>query len=128
MLTDRVDQAADMLGPGYHLAQQRAREADGQGITTASKWPLGRVFEIDFHLTERTRDFACTCLVTEVLAPPPAGRVWVANHFPDYQLGHERERRLQSAAAARRRSTPTGRSAASTTSWSGAVIPAIPPC
>jgi hypothetical protein len=37
-----------------------------------------------------------------VLAPEPFGRVWVANHFPDYQLDHERERRLQSAAAARR--------------------------
>lgn len=40
----------------------------------------------DLHLTERTHDFACTCLITEVLAPEPFGRVWVANHFPDYQL------------------------------------------
>jgi thiamine pyrophosphate-dependent acetolactate synthase large subunit-like protein len=46
--------------------------------------------------------FACTCLVAEVLAPEPFGRVWVANHFPDYQLDHERERCLQAAAAARR--------------------------
>jgi hypothetical protein len=73
ILTDRADQAADMLGPGYHLAQQRDREADGQGITTASRWPFGRTFEIDLRLTERTRDFACTCLVTEVLAPQPPG-------------------------------------------------------
>jgi endonuclease/exonuclease/phosphatase family metal-dependent hydrolase len=102
ILTDRADQAADMLGPGYHLAQQQDREDDGQGITTASKWPFGRTFEIDFRLTERTRDFACTCLVTEVLAPEPFGRIWVANHFPDYQLSHERERCLQSLAAARR--------------------------
>lgn len=27
------------------------------------------VFEIDLNLTERTGDFACTCLVTEVLTP-----------------------------------------------------------
>ena len=74
ILSDRADQAADLLGPGYHLAQQRDREADGQGITTASKWPFGRKLEIDFHLTERTRDLACTCLVTEVLAPEPFGR------------------------------------------------------
>ena len=92
ILSDRANQAADLLGPGYHLAQQRDREADGQGITTASKWPFGRKLKIDFHLTERTRDFACTCLVTEVLAPEPFGRIWVANHFPDYQLDHERER------------------------------------
>jgi endonuclease/exonuclease/phosphatase family metal-dependent hydrolase len=105
ILTDGVDQAADMLGPGYHLAQQREREHDGQGITTASKWPFGRTFEIDFRLTERTHDFACTCLVTEILAPEPLGRIWVANHFPDYQLDHERERCLQSLAAARRLET-----------------------
>ena len=102
ILTDHADQAAEMLGPGYYLAQQQDREKDGQGITTASRWPFGRIFEIDFHLTERTHDFACTCLVAEVLAPEPFGRVWVANHFPDYQLDHERERCLQAAAAARR--------------------------
>ncbi|MBO0821105.1 MAG: endonuclease/exonuclease/phosphatase family protein [Nocardiopsaceae bacterium] len=102
ILTERADQAADMLGPGYYLAQQRDREDDGQGITTASRWPFGRTFEIDFNLTERTGDFACTCLVTEVRAPDPLGRVWVANHFPDYQPDHERERRRQSLAAARR--------------------------
>ena len=91
-----------MLGPGYYLAQQRSRENDGQGITTASKQPFGRVFEIDRHVTGRTHDFACTCLVTEVLAAEPFGRIWVANHFPDYQPGHERERCLQAVTAARR--------------------------
>jgi endonuclease/exonuclease/phosphatase family metal-dependent hydrolase len=102
ILTESTDQAADMLGPQYHFAEQRSREADGQGITTASKWPFGCVFEIDFHVTDRTHDFACTCLVTEIQAPEPVGRLWVANHFPDYQLDHERERRLQAATAARR--------------------------
>lgn len=101
ILTNDFDQAAEMLGPGYQLAQQLEREPDGQGITTASRWPLGHVSETDFHLTGRTHDFACTCLVTEVLAPAPFGRIWVANHFPDYQLDHEAERCLQSAAAAR---------------------------
>jgi endonuclease/exonuclease/phosphatase family metal-dependent hydrolase len=102
ILRDAVDQAAEMLGPGYFLVQQRDRETDGQGITTASRWPIGRVQELDLHLTERTHDFACTCLVTEVLAPEPLGRIWVANHFPDYQLDHERERRLQTVTVARR--------------------------
>jgi hypothetical protein len=68
ILVAGTDQAADLLGPGYHLAQQQDREKDGQGITTASRWPLGRVLEVDFHVTGRTYDFACTCLVTEVLA------------------------------------------------------------
>lgn len=98
ILQPGADQAAEMLGEGYHLAQQRDREDDGQGITTASRWPFGRVLEV---VTERTAGFAATCLITEVLAPSPFGRIWVANHFPDYQLGHERERCLQSAAAAR---------------------------
>jgi hypothetical protein len=37
ILTDDLDQAAEMLGSGYHLAQQQDREPDGQGITTASR-------------------------------------------------------------------------------------------
>ena len=101
MLGPDVDQAAAMLGPGYHLVQQREREPDGQGITTASRWPVGRVLELDLHLTDRTHDFACTCLITEILAAPPIGRLWVANHFPDYQLGHEYERTLQTVLVAR---------------------------
>lgn len=105
--TAEVDQARRLLGDEFHLAEQQEREPGrtgvpvGQGITTASRWPFRRVFEIDLNLTQRTRDFACTCLITEVLAPEPFGRIWVANHFPDYQLDHERERRLQTATVAR---------------------------
>lgn len=105
--TDDLSQAALMLGEDYHLAEQRDREAGrdgapaGQGITTASRWPIGEIVEVDLHVTERTGDFACTCLVTEVLGPEPVGRIWVANRFPDYQLDHEHERRLQAVAVAR---------------------------
>lgn len=105
--TSDNDQARRLLGDEFHFAEQQERESGrygaptGQGITTASRWPFGKVFEIDLNLTERTGDFACSCLVTEVLAPPPFGRIWVANHFPDYQLDHERERRLQTALVAR---------------------------
>lgn len=108
VLTPGFDQAALMLGEGYHLAQQSDRESGrdgappGQGVTTASRWPIGEVLEIDLNVTERTGDFACTCLVTEILAPSPLGRIWVAKHFPDYQLDHERERRLQTVKVARR--------------------------
>jgi endonuclease/exonuclease/phosphatase family metal-dependent hydrolase len=106
VLTEHVDQVAELLGAGYYLAQQADRESGragaptGQGITTASKWPFGRILEVDLHLTERTADFACTCLITEIIGPEPYGRVWVANHFPDYQLDHERERCLQAVAVA----------------------------
>ena len=98
--TDDTDQAPEMLGDGYRFAEQQKRAPDGQGISTASRWPFGEVFEVDLHVTERTHDFACTCLVTEVLAPEPQGRIWVANHFPDYQLDHERERGLQAVTVA----------------------------
>jgi hypothetical protein len=36
------------------------------GITTASKRPFGRVFEIDLHVTGRTHDFAGTRQSREV--------------------------------------------------------------
>ncbi|SDR93151.1 endonuclease/exonuclease/phosphatase family protein [Microlunatus soli] len=107
VLTEQVDQAREILGDGFQIAQQSDRERGragvpaGQGISTASRWPLGRIVEVDLHLTERTDDFACGCLITEILAPEPIGRVWVAHHFPDYQLDHERERRLQAAAVGR---------------------------
>jgi hypothetical protein len=39
--------------------------------------------------------------VTEILAPHPYGRIWLANHLPDYQVDHERERRLQAVTVAR---------------------------
>lgn len=107
VLTSEHDQAREILAPEYHLAQQTDREIGrdgapaGQGITTASRWPIGRILEVDLHLTDRTAEFACSCLITEILGPPPLGRIWVANHFPDYQLDHERERRLQSAKVGR---------------------------
>jgi hypothetical protein len=101
ILTKELDQAAAILGPAFRLAHTSHREANGSGITTASRWPLGRVVELDLHVTERTHEFACTCLVTEILAPQPYGRIWLANHLPDYQVDHERERRLQAVVVAR---------------------------
>jgi endonuclease/exonuclease/phosphatase family metal-dependent hydrolase len=100
ILTPDIDQAAEMLGSDYHLVHSAEREYDGSGISTASRWPIGDVLELDLNVTERTGDFACTALITEVLAP--FGRVWVANHFPDYQVDHERERRAQTVLVARK--------------------------
>ncbi|TDU84433.1 endonuclease/exonuclease/phosphatase family metal-dependent hydrolase [Kribbella voronezhensis] len=100
IVTADYDQTGEFLDPAYHVVHQAARESDGQGITTASRWPIGWIEEIDLHLTTRATDFACTALITEVLAPEPIGRIWLANHFPDWQLDHEQERRLQAAATA----------------------------
>jgi hypothetical protein len=52
------------------------------------------------ELDQRTSDaFAATSLITEVLAPD--GRVWLVNHFPDYQLDHAAQRERQAVATAR---------------------------
>jgi endonuclease/exonuclease/phosphatase family metal-dependent hydrolase len=101
VVTDHYDQALDVLGDGYHLAHSAAREPDGQGISIASRRPLAEVHELDYNVTPRTGDFACTALVARVDAPPQFGGLLLVNHFPDYQLDHERERELQAVVAAR---------------------------
>ncbi len=105
---DGYDHAIDLLGPGFHVAHQREREADrqdgtedGQGVSIASRWPLGSVREVDLDVTPRTGDFAHTTLIAEVLAPEPIGPLLFVNHLPSWQLTFEYERELQTVAAAR---------------------------
>src|SRR3954447_22489881 len=45
ILDAEVDQARSILGDGYNLVQQRSREADGQGVTIASRCTFGDVVE-----------------------------------------------------------------------------------
>jgi endonuclease/exonuclease/phosphatase family metal-dependent hydrolase len=100
--TDGFDQVVELLGPGYHVAHQAGREADGSGASIASRWPLGEVREVDLHVTPRTQgEFPCVTLLAEVLAPEPVGPLLFANHNPNFGLDFERERELQAAAAAR---------------------------
>jgi endonuclease/exonuclease/phosphatase family metal-dependent hydrolase len=101
IVTGDYDQGADILPGHYHLVHQRDREDDGQGVTTATRWPVGEAIELDLNVTSRTSGFACTSLITEVLAPAPLGRIWLVNHLPDWQLDHEHERELQAVRAAR---------------------------
>ena len=97
---DDYDQVTDLLGPGYEVAHQARREADGSGISIASRWPLGEVHEVDLHLTPRTADFPCGALVAEVKVPPPIGPVLFVNHKPNFELALEHERELQAVATA----------------------------
>jgi endonuclease/exonuclease/phosphatase family metal-dependent hydrolase len=106
--TEDYDQVVDVLGPGYHLAHQTAREVDrggdaedGQGISIASRWPLGTVHEVDLHVTLQTMDYACGALVVEVMAPAPIGPLFVVNHKPSWKLNLEYERQLQAVEVAR---------------------------
>jgi endonuclease/exonuclease/phosphatase family metal-dependent hydrolase len=102
------DQVTDILGPDYHLAHQTGREAgrggdieDGQGISIASRWPLGEVLEPDLNVTPRTEVFACGAIIVEVFAPEPVGPLLFVNHLPNWQLTFEHERELQTVIAAR---------------------------
>ena len=99
--TDDYDQVVDLLGAGYHVAHQQAREPDGQGASIASRWPISAVHEVDLHVTPRTADFACVTLVAEIAAPEPYGPLVFVDHVPSWQLQFERERELQAVAAAR---------------------------
>ena len=99
--TDEYDQAADLLGPEYHLFHAATRHGNGDGAVLAARWELGERHELDLHVTPRTADFACTTLVAEVLAPQPYAPLLFANHAPSWQLQFERERELQAVAAAR---------------------------
>jgi endonuclease/exonuclease/phosphatase family metal-dependent hydrolase len=108
VVTDDYDQVADILGPNYHLAHQTDREAgrggdveDGQGISIASRWPLGEVWEPDLNVTPRTADFACGTIIAEVFAPEPVGPLLFVNHLPNWQLTFEHERELQTVIVAR---------------------------
>jgi endonuclease/exonuclease/phosphatase family metal-dependent hydrolase len=108
VVTKGYEQVVDILGPDYHLAHQSDREAnrggdieDGQGISIASRWPLGEVREPDLNVTPRTVDFACGTLIAEVFATEPVGAMLIVNHLPNWQLTHEHERELQTVIAAR---------------------------
>jgi hypothetical protein len=83
---DGYDQVTDILGSGYHPAHQTEREADrggdiedGQGISIASRWLIGKVWEPDLNVTPRTEDFA----------PEPIGPLLFVNHLPNWQLTFE---------------------------------------
>ena len=62
---------------------------------------MGKVREVDLHLTPRTSDYPCGIVATEVLAPEPLGPLLFVAYGPSHQPSYEYERELQSAAAAR---------------------------
>jgi len=98
---DDYDETVDLLGPGYRVAYQTAREADGTGVSIASRWPVGEVHEVDLRVTARTADFQGTTLLAEILAPDTIGPLLFVAANPSWQMGFERERELQAVAAAR---------------------------
>lgn len=99
--TAEYDQTVDLLGEGFNLAYSCARDANGMGISIASRWQLREVQEVDLNVTSRTAGFPCVALVATVVAPDPIGPILFVNHFPNFQLDLEHERELQALATAR---------------------------
>jgi endonuclease/exonuclease/phosphatase family metal-dependent hydrolase len=105
VVDDTADQAAELLGPEYHLAHQtRGVVGDGRhrGASVASRWPILAASEVDLHLTSRTGDYSCGTVVAEVAAPASLGRLLVVSHGPSWAWWAEAERELQALAVARR--------------------------
>jgi endonuclease/exonuclease/phosphatase family metal-dependent hydrolase len=98
---DGYDQATDLLGPDYRIARHSARSADRVGAVLASRWPFGAVREVDLHVTPRVDLPWAAAIVAEVMLPAPFGPSVFVHHKPTYQVGHARERELQTVACAR---------------------------
>ncbi len=99
VVTDGYDQVADLLGASYHFAHQAGREAEGTGLSIASRWEVGEVWEETLHVTPRVDPSEIA--VAEIQAPGPLGTLLFAHHNPSWQLGFEHERELQAVAASR---------------------------
>jgi len=67
VVIDRYDQVADLLGASYHLAHQACREAEGAGLSIASRWEVGEVWEETLDVTPRVDPSEIG--VAEILAP-----------------------------------------------------------
>ena len=99
-LAGDTDEAADLLGPAYHLAPHPAVAADGTAAVLASRWPYSRVHARDLDVTPRARAFTWGGVVVVELEVPGLGPLLVAHHKPCWQLDLERERELQAVATA----------------------------
>jgi endonuclease/exonuclease/phosphatase family metal-dependent hydrolase len=96
------DQAADVLGPEFHVVHQTVgRFGDHTAATIASRFPITALHEIDLRITPRTNDFAAITLIAEIDAPPPIGPLLFVNHLPSWKPELEHEREVQTARAAR---------------------------
>ena len=102
--TTSYDQTADLVGSNRHVVHSRARSQDERsGISVASRWPVVAVHEIDLTVGGPPVDeYAWATLIVEVDAPPPVGRLIVANHFPDATADREHERERQAVLVGRR--------------------------
>src|SRR5690625_4458492 len=84
------DQAAELLGPDFHMRHQAERASDGSGIAVACRWPLGRASEIDLRLAPA--DLPAGALAVDVHWPHSTTALLVVNHKPSRHPDAEAER------------------------------------
>jgi endonuclease/exonuclease/phosphatase family metal-dependent hydrolase len=95
---DSYDQVTDILGTSYDVVHQAGRETDGTGLSIASRWEVGKVWEETLHVTPRVDPSKIA--VAEILAPDSlGGTLLFAHHNASWQLSFERERELQAVAS-----------------------------
>jgi endonuclease/exonuclease/phosphatase family metal-dependent hydrolase len=100
VVDDGYDQVADLLGASYHVVHHGGRLEDGTGLSIASRWEVGEVWEETLRVTPRVGPSEIA--IAEILAPDPLGRALLfAHHNASWQLDFEHERELQAVAASR---------------------------
>jgi hypothetical protein len=99
--TTDYDQTSDLLGPEFIVVHSKARDANGMGISIASRWPVLETKELDLNVSARTAGFPATTLAPEIDTPATIGPLLFINHFPNWQLNMEYERELQAVTTAR---------------------------
>lgn len=97
-----LDQAVELLGPGFTIVDHPGSGADGVGACLASRWPIVSVHVLDLHVVPGAvgLPWAAT-VVAEIAAPAPLGRLVAVHHKPHWQLDREFVREQQAVAAAR---------------------------
>ena len=79
VLTEGYDQVADLLGASYHVIHQAGRDAEGTGLSIASRWEVREVWEETLHVSPRGDPGGIA--VAEILAPDPLGTLFVAHRL-----------------------------------------------
>jgi endonuclease/exonuclease/phosphatase family metal-dependent hydrolase len=102
VVTARGDQAREILADEFAVVHSRRRDADGMGVSIASRWPLADVEELQLPASARDDGFPCTTLIVTVAVPNIEQPVRFVNHFPSWKPRQELERERQAVQAARR--------------------------
>lgn len=104
VVTSDYDQVADLLPSDYEILHQEGRSPDGTGCSIASRFQLRDVNHAFLHVSSRVdpeHGWIGSITTVEVDAPEPIGALLLAHLKPSWQPGFEKERELQSVAAAR---------------------------